>query len=199
MRQRIITVGREFGSGGHKIAEKLAEHYGFPLLDKEHFREELKSQNISEVAINLADERPIFPFVMPMSYGNDDLVMQQYAVQREFDYIKSKAANGDSFVVVGRCAEDLLRDNPNMVSIFVLASTEFKSHRLMELYDLDEKTALGIMKREDKSRKTYHNFYSKIKWGDSRGYDISINSGRLGIDGTVKLLISFIDTFFENS
>jgi len=99
---------------------------------------------------------------------------------------------------VGRCAEYVLRDNPNMISIFILGDKEAKCKRVMEKYELDEKSAYARMKKADKMRKTYHNFYADGKWGDSRGYDICINSSTLGIEKTVNALITYIDSAMDS-
>ena len=102
-------------------------------------------------------------------------------------------------MIVGRCADDILHGNPNCVRIFVLSDQQTKLERIMQRYDLDERAAGNRMRFEDKTRKTYHNYFCKYKWGDSRGYDLCINSGLLGIDGTVKALISYIDSFYQMS
>ena len=114
------------------------------------------------------------------------------------DFIRQKGeVERQSFVIVGRCAEYILRDNPNMVSIFILGDIDSKCARVMEKYDLDEKTALNRMKKEDKVRKTYHNFYADGKWGDSRSYDLCVNSSTLGLEQTLQTVISFVDAYME--
>lgn len=195
-KQIIISVGREFGSGGHEIAEKLAKHYDIPLYGKEIFEHVEGQGSISADVAEYFDEKPVNPIFYPVSYYGNGLPLEQTVANHIFDFIRKKGVEEQaSFVIVGRCAEYVLRDNPNMLSIFILGDKECKQKRVMEKYDLDEKAALNRMKKEDKMRKTYHNFYADGKWGDSRSYDVCVNSSTLGVDKTVEALITYIDSF----
>ena len=100
---------------------------------------------------------------------------------------------GESFVVVGRCAEEVLKDYDNAIKIFVLGDYDAKVRQIMWQFDLPEEEAIDLIRETDKRRKGYHNHYSETKWGDSRNYDISINSSRLGIEGTAEFLKTYID------
>ena len=111
----------------------------------------------------------------------------------QFDYIKKKAEAGESFVIVGRCSEIVLKDNPHLISIFVLGDREAKIKRVMEIYELDARHAEERMIEKDRRRKSYHNSHCKVKWGDSRNYDLSINSSKLGVEETVESLKNYID------
>ena len=96
---------------------------------------------------------------------------------------------------MGRCADNLLRDNPNAVRIFVLADEEEKIHRIMEIYNLSREKAIDKMRRHDKKRKSYHNTYCDIRWGDSRGYHLCVNSSLLGIDDTSEVICEYLSRF----
>ena len=96
-------------------------------------------------------------------------------------------------MIVGRCSEHVLREFKTMVSIFVLGDRKCKAERVMERYSLKESAAIKLMDEKDFKRKRYHNSHCEGKWGDSRNYDISVNSSKLGIDDTVKMLIDYID------
>lgn len=197
-KQIIISIGREFGSGGHDIAERLAKHYDIPLYDKEIFEHVAKSGDINPDVAKFYDEKPLNPIFYPISMDGSYLPLEQTVANHIFDFIRQKGnKERQSFVIVGRCSEYILRDNPNMVSIFILGDTESKKVRVMEKYDLDEKAALNRMRKEDKIRKTYHNFYADGKWGDSRSYNLCINSSTLGIEGTLESIIHFVDAFIE--
>ena len=111
----------------------------------------------------------------------------------QFEYLKKKAASGESFVIVGRCAEYVLRDCAALVSIFILGDKEEKINRVMDVHNLTSEKADKIRMEKDASRKKYHNQYCEGKWGDSRNYDISINSSKLGVDVTVSILINYIE------
>ena len=193
-KQIIISIGREFGSGGHEIAEGLAKHYNIPLYDKEIFEHIEENEAINAEVAQFYDEKPISPSFYPVMVDGMSLPLEQTVANHIFNFIRTKGdKEKQSFVIVGRCAEYVLRDNPNMISIFVLGDKEAKCKRVMEKYGLDEKAAYNRMRREDKMRKTYHNFYADGKWGDSRSYDICINSSTLGMDKTLETLIAYID------
>lgn len=197
-KQIIISIGREFGSGGHEIAECLAKHYNIPLYDKEIFEHIEEKGSISADVARYFDEKPVNPVFYPVMLDGNNLPLEQTVANHIFDFIRTKGdKEKESFVMVGRCAEYVLRDNPNVISIFVLGDKEVKCKRVMEKYKLDEKGAYNRMKKEDKMRKTYHNFYADGKWGDSRSYDLCVNSSTLGIEKTVKALITYIDSAME--
>lgn len=193
-KQIIISVGREFGSGGHEIAERLAKHYNIPLYDKEIFDHIEEKGAISADVAKYFDEKPVNPIFYPVAMDGNYLPLEQTVANHIFDFIRTKGdKEKESFVIVGRCAEYVLRDNPNLISIFVLGDKETKIERVMSKYGLDEKAAYNRMKKADKMRKTYHNFYADGKWGDSRSYDICVNSSTLGIDKTFDTLVAYID------
>lgn len=191
-KQLIITVGREFGSGGHIIAAKLAEHFGIQLLDSNILAEVAKKSNASEEYLKKYDEsaRNLFFSRTVNGFSNSP---EEIIAQMQFDYIKQKADAGESFVVIGRCADYILRENPALVRVFVLGDTEAKIKRTAEREGISEDKAKIRMEQADKRRKYFHNTHSENKWGDSRSYDITVNSSKLGLDSTVELLIKYIE------
>ena len=197
-KQLIISVGREFGSGGHVIAEELDRRFELPLYDNnllEHIAEE---KEISHESLKKYDERPknrLFSRTV-RGYSNS---MQENLANMQFDYLKKKAAAGESFVIVGRCSETILKGFDGLVTIFVLGDPDVKAERIRKVYGVSEEEARRMMKREDWNRKSYHNYYCKGKWGDSRNYDFSINSSRLGIEKTVDMLENCIRARMESN
>ena len=197
-KQLISSVGREFGSGGHVIAEELARRFELPLYDNnllEHIAEE---KEISHESLKKYDERPknrLFSRTV-RGYSNS---MQENLANMQFDYLKKKAAAGESFVIVGRCSETILKGFDGLVTIFVLGDPDVKAERIRKVYGVSEEEARRMMKREDWNRKSYHNYYCKGKWGDSRNYDFSINSSRLGIEKTVDMLENCIRARMESN
>lgn len=191
-KQLIITVGREFGSGGHIIAAKLAEHFGIQLLDSNILAEVAKKSNASEEYLKKYDEsaRNLFFSRTVNGFSNSP---EEIIAQMQFDYIKHKADAGESFVVIGRCADYILRENPALVRVFVLGDTEAKIKRTAEREGISEDKAKTRMEQADKRRKYFHNTHSENKWGDSRSYDITVNSSKLGLDSTAELLIKYIE------
>ena len=191
-KQLIIPVGREFGSGGHIIAVKLAEHFGIQLLDSNILAEVAKKSNASEEYLKKYDEsaRNLFFSRTVNGFSNSP---EEIIAQMQFDYIKQKSDAGESFVVIGRCADYILRENPALVRVFVLGDTEAKIKRTAEREGISEDKAKIRMEQADKRRKYFHNTHSENKWGDSRSYDITVNSSKLGLDSTAELLIKYIE------
>ena len=190
-KQLIISLSREVGSGGHLIAEKLAERFELPLYDKNLLREIAGERDINPQKLEKYDEVPRYKFFSRTVNGHSSSPEENIA-NLQFDFLRKKAKQGDSFVIVGRCAETVLKEFECMVPIFILADKDVKLKRIMELHNLTENEAKVMIHRENRKRKDYHNYYSEVKWGDSRNYDLSINSGRLGIDRTVDLLEQYI-------
>ena len=191
-KQVIISIGREFGSAGHEIAERIAKRYGFSLYDHNLLREVADSHNVSSEELEIFDEMKHNKFLYRTVKGMSSSPADNVALL-QFNFLREKAEKGDSFVVVGRCSETILREYKCLVSIFVGGDISKKAERVMKYYNMTEKEAREFMKEKDKRRKQYHNRYCEIAWGDSRNYDLSINSSRLGIDGTIQTLIQYID------
>ena len=195
-KQLIITVGREFGSAGHFIAQMLSERLGIALYDKKLLEGTVISSGYSREILEKYDEKPVNPFIS-RRIGNYTNSIEENVAEKIFEFIRTKADEGESFIVVGRCGEYVLRDNPNMMSIFILGDMDEKVKRIMSVRELSENKARDLIKKKDKRRKMYHNYYSDIKWGDSRGYDLCVNSSTLGIEKTVDVLMDYINKFKE--
>lgn len=190
-KQLIISIGREYGSGGHVIAEALAQRFGLPLYDSNLLECVEAEKKVGQGTYGKYDEKPrsrLF-YRTVKGYSNSP---QENVARMQFDFLKKMAAEGKSFVVVGRCSEYVLKGFPALISVFVLGDFDCKQKRIMERYHLSPEEAKQRMKKEDWSRKSYHNYYCDGKWGDSRSYDLSINSSRLGVDKTVDMLEEYI-------
>ena len=191
-KQVIITIGREFGSGGHEIADKLAQRLHIKLYDRNLLEEMAASSGYNMKEMEKYDEKPVNHFFSRSVNGYSNSLEKNLA-ESQFNYLKGIASRGKSFVVVGRCAETVLKDQPAMISIFILGDITVKQQRVEAIYNLSPHEALTKMKRHDKKRKAYHNYYAEGKWGDSRSYDLTINSSKLGIDQTVEVLLRYIE------
>lgn len=190
-KQLIISVGREFGSGGHVIAEQLAKKFELPLYDYNLLREITIEKNLDINELEKYDELPkktLFSRTI-RGYSNSP---EENIANMQFEYLEKKAAQGASFVVVGRCSETILKQYEGLISIFILADMEAKIERIAEIYGISNLEAEVLIKRRDKARKAYHNYYCTGKWGDSRNYDISMNSTKLGVNRTVEMLVDYI-------
>lgn len=202
----VITIGRQFGSGGREIGEKLAEHYGIKCYDKELLSRAAKESGFCEEMIQNHDERPTNSFLYNLvmdtySFGYNassfvDMPISHKVFLAQFDTIKKIAKEGPC-VIVGRCADYALADMENVLNLFIYADEECKIKRIKERFDdvnSDEK-AKDMMNKKDKQRQSYYNYYSSKKWGRASSYDLCINSSILGIEGTVKFIIQYIEDF----
>lgn len=191
MAQTIISVSREFGSGGHVMAEKIAKDHGLHFYDRRMLDEIANENNIHVEILEKYDEKPRNAF-LSRRVGAFSNSMEEILAEMQFDYIQRKADSGESFVIVGRCAETILKDHEGLISIFVTGNNDCKLNRVKEVYHLNEAEAIAKMRRHDKKRKQYHNRHSNFQWGDSRHYDVCINSSRLGLDKTADALENYI-------
>lgn len=200
----IITIGRQFGSGGREIGEKLAGEFGIPCYDKELLTRAAKESGFCEELIQTHDERPTNSFLYNLvmdtySFGYNaagmiDMPISQKVFLAQFDTIKKIADEGPC-IIVGRCADYALMDYPNCVSVFIHGDMPVKVKRIMQKYNLTESKAKEMILKKDRQRQSYYNYYSSKKWGFADSYDLSVNSSVLGIDGTVNLLKQFISDF----
>lgn len=190
MDQVLVAIGREYGSGGHEIGEKLSKKLGIGFYDRNMLDEMFAHKSNAE--LEKYEERKSLPFTTRHIRGYTNSIEENLA-EAQFDFIRGKAIMGDSFVIVGRCGESVLKDFDGLVSIFVIDDLMHKIERIRDMFGLDEKAAFNKISRHDKARKQYHNMYADYKWGDSRGYDLCINSGRFGVDGTVDFLYEYVN------
>ena len=194
-KQLIISVGREYGSGGHEIAQKLADFYGLPLYDHNLLQEVAAKLNLSDEELaDLKDydekEKNYLLARTIKGYNNSP---EQNVAKLQFNLLREWAKEGKSCVIVGRCSDQILKDNPNVITIFVNGTDLAKIERLMRIYDLGEQDAEEKMKKVDKKRREYHNSNCKADWGKASSYDLCICSSHLGIDGTVEILKKYIE------
>lgn len=191
MKQIIISVGREFGSGGRFIAEELAKRLNISVYDRHLITEIAEKTGLTPEQIEKYNENPKKKIISRRVRGYSNSIEDNVA-EMQFDFLKEKAKSGESFVVVGRCSETKLKGNPALISFFVLGDLECKIKRVMKIYELSEEDAIDFIRKKDRKRKRYHNYHCAGHWGDSRLYDLCINSSRLGIDKTVDYLESYI-------
>ena len=190
-KQMIISIGREFGSAGHEIAEKLAERFSLPLYDYNLLREIAGEKKVNVANLEPYDEVPKNGFGSRTVRGYSNSPQENIAYM-QFDFLKKKAKEGQSFVVVGRCAEEALKEYKGLITIFILGDMDTKIERIAKLHNLSEKQAKEMIIQQDKKRKAYHNYFCEGKWGDSRNYEFSINSSKLGLEVTVEVLEDYI-------
>ena len=194
--QIIVTVGREHGSGGHYIAKLMSEKLGIKLYDKEIVEATTLTSGYKKEVVDKMDEKPV-NFFLSRRIGEYSNSLEENVAEMTFNYINAKAVSGESFIVVGRCAEQVLKGNPNLVRIFIEGDRDVKIQRIKDIENVSDSKAEAIMREVDRKRKTYHNYYCDRKWGDSRGYDIVANSSKLGLEKTADILVSCVKAFKE--
>ena len=169
-KQMIISISREFGSGGHEIAENIARDLDLKFYDRGMLDEIAENMNVDVEVLQKYDEKPR-NYMLSRRVGNHTNSMEEIIAESQFDFIRKKAEEGESFVIVGRCAETVLKDFEELISIFITGERQHKIKRVMEHFNLPENKAIAKMLRHDRKRKQYHNRHSDAKWGDSRLYD----------------------------
>ncbi len=203
----IITIGRQYGSAGREIGSKLAQKLNIPFYDKDLLTRAAKESGFCQEMLETHDERPTNSFLYNLvmdtySFGYNsssfvDMPISHKVFLAQFDTIKKIADEGPC-VIVGRCADYALADYPNCVNVFIHSDEAHKIKRIMEKYQLTEAKAKDAIIKKDKQRQSYYNYYSSKKWGRSDTYDLSVNSGKLGVDGTVDLIIQYVEDVEKN-
>ena len=199
----IITIGREYGSAGKEIGTVLADSLGIKCYDKELLAKAAKESGMCQEIFENHDEKPtnsfLYSLVMDtysMGYSTsvfNDMPLNHKVFLAQFDAIK-KLASEESCVIVGRCADYALEEFPNEISIFISADIEARIQRIMRIYSLTEDKARDVILKTDKKRANYYNYYSNKKWGEAKGYDLCINSAKVGVEGAVEIIENYIKT-----
>lgn len=201
-----VTIARQYCSGGHEIGEKLAKKLGVDFYDKELIALAAKKSGYAESVFEKADEvatNSLLYSVVMGSYPMNSLFFQNnnmltndtlFAIQSKVikELLQEKSA-----VIVGRCGNYILREQPNLIRVYLRADTDFRKKRFMELYgdeNTKEKDIEGILSKADKKRAAYHSYYSGLEWDSVNGYDIVINTAKVGIDGAVDQISAYINS-----
>lgn len=203
MSNLIITIGRQFGSGGRQIGKRLAEELGIDFYDRALITAAAKKSGFSEELFEMMDKRATNSLLYSLSmFGGsgvngmsltDQLYLTQANLIREF-------ADKGSCVIVGRCADHVLREYPNRFDIFISAPIEDRIRRIQSSPDREfegNKSPQSTLEKMDKQRATYYNYYTGKVWGKADHYDLCINAGRLGIDRSVELILNFVNGLKE--
>lgn len=201
-RKCIITIGRQFGSGGRYVGRLLAEKLGIPFYDKELLSEAAKQSGICEEIFEEHDEKPTRSLLFSLATGMQqhvgsgsfymDMPLNHRIFLAQFDAIRKLAEEG-SCVIVGRCADYVLRDDPNATSIFVKADMESKMDRAVKYYGVEPDKAEERIRKADRQRASYYNYYATATWGDVENYDLVVDTGVLGVEGSVALILKFLE------
>ena len=203
----VITIGRQFGSAGREIGEQVAKEFGIKYYDKELLSRAAKESGFCEEILENHDERPTSSFLYNLvmdtySFGYNashyvDMPISHKVFLAQFDAIKKVASEGPC-VIVGRCADYALQDMKNCVNIFIYGDEDVKTQFVMKKYNVDAAKAKDMCNKKDKQRQSYYNYYSSKKWGEAKSYDLCIDSGLVGIDGAIELILKFIELKEKN-
>ncbi len=204
----VYTIGRQCGSMGRIIGQKLAEDIGVKCYDNELLTEAAKNSGLCEELFQTHDEKPtnsfLYSLVMDtysLGYNTSaymDMPINHKIFLAQFDTIK-KLASEESCVIIGRCADYALADYPNTVTVFITGNEDQRIKHLMEVHHVNADKARDIMIKTDKKRSSYYNYYSSKKWGDAKGYDLCLNSSLTGVDGAVYLIREFAKVKAEHA
>lgn len=199
----IITIGRQFGSGGREIGQIVADKLGIKLYDKEMLQRAAEDSGICQELFESHDEKPsnsfLYSLVMDtysMGYSGsayNDMPINHKVFLAQFDAIKKIAEEGPC-ILVGRCADYALEGYPNLLRVFIHADLDARIKRIAKKYDLTDAKAKDLIIKTNKKRASYYNYYTDKRWGDADSYDVCINSSLLGLDGTAEAIIKLVET-----
>ena len=201
-RATIITIGRQFGSGGKEVGIRVAKELGIPFYDKELLELASKESGICKELFVSHDESYtnslLYSLVMgayPVSQDgkiNPEMPLNHRIFLAQFETIKKIAEEGPC-IIVGRCADYILKDNDNVINFFIMGNMPQKKRRILERYDIEKNKVEDFIRKTDKRRANYYNYYSDMKWGEAKNYDLCINSSKTGLDGAVELMKAYIN------
>jgi len=199
---KIITIGRQLGSGGKLIGKQLAEKLGYKFYDKDIIAEIAKENGLNAALFDGLDEKPtnsfLYALVMGVQSGKglyyqyNDILNGDNIFRIQADIIKGIAKEGDC-VIVGRCADYILRNSENITKIFLYADNPHRIKTLIERNGVSEKEASSAISKADKRRANFYNFYTNQSWGHVENYDIALNTATLSRDNAVDILLNYIE------
>ena len=188
MKNRVITISREFGSGGRTIGKAVAQKLGIPCYDAEIIHKIAQESGFSEGYIREAGEYTpggvLDNLFSNRAYGPTN---EDYLWNIQYNLI-TELAQKEACVIVGRCADYILRDTADCLKVFIHADMAFRAHRIVEVYGEREQSPEERLRDKDKRRAAYHRFYTNMKWGHAQNYHLTLDSGVLGIDRCVALI-----------
>ncbi|MEG0110180.1 MAG: cytidylate kinase-like family protein [Oscillospiraceae bacterium] len=194
----IVTIAREFGSGGREIGLGLSKALGIAFYDKEILKKAAQESGIVEELFENADEKPTNSFLYSLSLSATPLRnggftdYSDYLTNDKLFLIQSKTikdiADRESCVIIGRCSDYVLRGYKGLFSIYIHAPLEMRIQRIARMQNIDEDAARALIKKTDKNRANYYSFYSDKDWGSAHSYDLSIDAGRFGTEGSIEII-----------
>ena len=200
MEKFVITIGREYGSGGRGIAHRLADALGIRYYDKELIRMASEDSGISEALFNLTDEKLEDKFLRKHGIAKGTLVSQpqpdrltkEELFQFQSEIIRRLADMDESCIIIGRCGQYILRDRTDLVRIFIHADKDYCIEKLMGRYGISREEAARLREKTDAGRAAYHQHYTGTEWLDVRNYDLALDTSRLSQDECIRIVSEYI-------
>lgn len=195
----IITIGRQHGSNGRDIARAIAKELGYTCYDKEIVDHAAENSCFSKEIFDSNDEKRVSPYIFPTSHYmgmydmgiHENFRLSMQVASAQFDTIRKLADEGNC-IFVGRCADYILRNRSDVLKVFIMAEEDFRIKTIMKRKNLNADQAKKLIKEVDKDRSSYYKYYTDQSWGDAHNFDLCINSGKLGVEGSVELIKSSI-------
>ena len=192
---KIITISREYGAGGHSIGQQVAKELGIPFYDRDILKETVKTSGFDPDMVE-HDQEDVsatnFFLKSICSFSDASFSDTQNAIHDVQKAVILHFAKEGPCVIVGRCADYALAEFPNVVNVFLHADLQDRIVRIARRHDLTDAKAKDLIIKTDKRRASYYNYYTSKKWGDAAGYDLSLNTATLGIDGTIHMIREFV-------
>ena len=199
----IVTIARQYGSGGHEVGEIVAKAHGLTFHDKSLIEIAAQRSGIDMELLKKADEDVTPSFLYSIAVGNYSVYplainMSPYEMpindklfNLQADIIKEEAEKSPS-VFVGRCADYILNNRQNVLKVYIYADVNERAKRIAKLENISESDARVLIYKNDKKRANYYNYYTSLKWGKSDNYNLMIDTGALGIEGAAKIIGEYI-------
>lgn len=199
MSRKIITITRQYGSGGREIGEKLAERLGIEFYDNKLLELAAESSGIHKNHFHENDEKRTnsFLYLLSTTYGQGGIPFDDTLFFAQLNTIQKIASEQDC-LIMGRCADYALRDFNNVINLYIGAPFEYRVKRAIEVYGIEQKHAESYVKRIDKQRTSYYNYYTDKRWGQPQNYQLCLDSSVLGVEGTVKLIEDFVNMCYKD-
>lgn len=202
MENNVIVISRQVGSGGDEIARKLSELINIPVYDKQKIVDLAKESGISENLFDGLEEHPtsslLYSLVIGLKSGsNASCIASPFHTDNVFGVqanIIRRLADKGSCIFLGRCADYILREHNNLTNVYIWASDDFRVNRVMNKIGLTHTEAVDYISRIDKRRRSYYDFYTSKAWGDVENYDLTINSEKIGIDNSAKIIAEYVNS-----
>ena len=206
MKNYIVTIARQYGSGGREVGHKVAELSGYKFYDKNLITLAAQKSGLSTEALSTADEKAANSLLYTLALGSSSynngfhsvnlpLNDRLFVIQSEI--IKELAAGDEGAVIVGRCADYVLSGNESLVSVFICNDFDLRVKEVMKRHDLTESQAKDLIVKTDKRRANYYSYYTGEKWGKIDRYDLVISTAKIGEDGAAKIICDFVKKLQE--